>query len=254
MTLSLEVKKHKPPRILIYAVHGIGKSTFGSLAPSPVFLQTEDGLDTIDCPSFPLAKSFGDVMGYLEELATQDHEFKTLVIDSADWLEPLIWKAVCAERNVNSIEDIGYGKGYLMALDFWKQYISAVNYLRDEKDMMIIQTAHAEIKRFENPETDSYDRYNVKLHKRASEILLEHSDIVFFANYYVGTKSEDAGFKDRKRAIGSGERILYSTERPAATAKNRYGLPDQIPFDKDGNYWNVIANHVPYFNTQNQED
>lgn len=249
MTLSLQTKKNKPPRIILYGVHGLGKSTFGSLAPSPVFIQTEDGLDSLDVPAFPLAKSFSEVMGYIGELAEQDHEFKTLVIDSVDWLEPLIWAQVCAEHNVDSIEKVlkGYGKGYTEALNVWAQYIDALNYLRDEKGMMIIQLSHTHVKRFENPETDAYDRYEMKINAKAAGKLMEHSDIVLFANYYTATKTEDGGFKERKRAIGSGERILYTTERPAFTAKNRYDLPDEIPFSKDGSYWNTIADHIPYY-------
>ena len=143
---------------------------------------------------------------------------------------------MCKKNHVNAIDDIGYGKGYSMALEYWREYLGALNYLRDTKGMIIIEIAHAEIKRFENPETDAYDRYNIKLHKKAGELILEHSDIVLFANYFVGVKKEDGGFnKERKRAIGSGERILYTTERPAATAKNRYDLPQEIPFDREGN-------------------
>lgn len=247
MTLSLQTKEYKPPRITLYGVHGLGKSTFGSLAPSPVFLQTEDGLDSLDVPAFPLAKTFGEVMNYLGELATEDHEFKTLVVDSIDWLEPLIWKQVCVEKSVATITDIGYGGGYSAALDLWSQYIDAINYLRSEKNMMIIQLAHSHVKRYENPETDAYDRYEMKLHAKAAAKIQEHSDVVLFGNYYTAVKTDKEGFTERKRAIGSGERILYTQERPAATAKNRYGLPAEIPFDLEGNYWNVLAEHIPYF-------
>jgi hypothetical protein len=252
MALTLQTKTYKPPRIILYGVHGLGKSTFGSLAPNPIFLQTEDGLDSINADAFPLAKSYDEVMQYLGELATEDHDYKTLVVDSVDWLETLIWNQVCAERNVQTITDIGYGGGYSAALDIWSQYIDAINYLRDEKDMMIIQLAHSQVKRFENPETDAYDRYEMKMHSKASGKLMEHSDIVLFGNYYTSVKTSKDGMKERKRAIGSGERVLYTTERPAATAKNRYGLPNEIPFDKDGQYWSVIANHVPYFNNNSK--
>lgn len=255
MSLSLETKKHRPPRILIYGAHGLGKSTFGAMAPDPVFVQTEDGLDAIDVPAFPLAKSYQDVLKYLGELCQQDHNYKTLVVDSLDWLEPLIWAQLLAERpttekgvKVKQIEDYGYGKGYGYALDIWSEYINAINYLRNERNMMIVQTAHASIRKFENPETEAYDRYEIKLHKGAAAKIQEHCDIVLFANYFVGVKKENEGFKDRKRAIGSSERILYTEERPSAIAKNRYSLPAEIPFDKDGNYWGVIASHVPYLN------
>lgn len=261
MTLSLETKQLKPPRILIYGPQGLGKSTFGSLAPNPVFLQTEDGIDAIDVASFPLAKTFQQVEDYLTELCTQEHEFKTLVVDSLDWLEPLIWGEVMRVRpmdekgrKVSHIDDYGYGKGYGYAMNIWQRYIDAINYLRNEKGMTIIQTAHAQIKKFENPETDAYDRYEIKLHKGAAARVQEHSDIVIFANYYVGVKKEDKGFGgERKRAIGSGDRILYTEERPSFLAKNRYGLPAEITFDKEGSYWQTLKQHINYFKGQNNE-
>lgn len=254
MTLSLQKPRAVPPRILIYGPQGIGKSTFISKADTPVLIQTEDGLGNLSIPAYPLARSYGDVMSQLTELATVDHPYKTVAVDSADWLEPLIWKQVAAEAGKKSIEDIGYGKGYVMALDLWREYIEALNYLRDEKNMAVIQTAHAQIKRFENPETESYDRYEIKLHKLASAVLLEHSDIVLFANHYVAVSKESGGFnKDRKRALDTDERILYTQERPSAVAKNRYGLPKEIPFDVEGQYWNVIAQHIPFYNAQTNE-
>lgn len=252
MTLSLETKVHKPPRILLYGPQKIGKSTFGSMAEAPVFIQTEDGLDGIDVPRFPLASSFQQVMGYITELATARHDRKTLVVDSVDWLEPLIWKQVAEENGKPNIEAIGYGKGYTMALDLWREYISALNYLRDAIGMTIVQIAHAEIKRFDSPDTDSYDRYHIKLHKGASSLLAEHSEIILFANYYVGIKKEDAGFNKKKaKAIGGEERILYTEERPAFIAGNRYGLPSEIPFDRNGACWGVIASHVPFWSSAN---
>lgn len=246
-------KKPKPPRIIIYGPAGIGKSTFGALAPEPVFIQTEDGLDAIEVPAFPLCKTYGEVLDHLGHLCAEDHGYTTLIVDSIDWLERLIWSQLCSEKNVKNLEDIPYGKGYVMVMDLWREYVNAINYLRDEKDMMVIQIGHSEIKRFENPETEGYDRYQIKLHKLASALLQEHSDIVLFANHQVTVKKTTTGFSERTRAIGSGERVLYSEERPAFVAKNRYGLPSEIPFDKAGNYWQVIASHVPYFNTTKGE-
>lgn len=249
--VQLEVRQPKPPRILIYGPHGLGKSTFGALADRPVFIQTEDGLSGLpDVQAFPLAKSYDEVREQLIYLSQADHGFKTVVVDSVDWLEPLIWRKLCEQENVEQIEKVGggYGKGYNMALDIWREYIKGLNYLRDVRNMTVIQIAHAQIKRFDNPETEGYDRYEIKLHKAAASLLQEHSDIVLFANYFVGIAKENKAFskEGRTRAVG-GERVLYTCERPSAVAKNRYGLPEEIPFDKSGKYWNVIAGCIPFF-------
>lgn len=249
--VTIQKKQLFPPRILIYAPPKFGKTTFGSMAPSPIFLQTEDGLDNVNADAFPLAKTFSEVLDNLGQLCTEEHQYKTLVVDSVDWLEPLIWAQLCAEHNVKNIDSVagGYGKGYNMALDLWQQYIDALNYLRLNRDMMIVQIAHAEVKRYDCPTSESYDRYKIKVHKNAAEKLMEHSDVILFGNYEVITKKTDVGFnKTKTRAIGDGDRVLFTEERPAFVAGNRFSLPPEIPFDKDGLYWAVIAEHIPYFN------
>ena len=89
MTLLQTIQRGKqplPPRLVLYGTEGIGKSTFGSQCPAPVFIQTEDGLAEIDCDKFPLATSFDDIVGYVNSLLNEPHEYQTVVIDSLDWL------------------------------------------------------------------------------------------------------------------------------------------------------------------------
>ncbi len=238
MTLLAQVQSGRavaPRRIMLYGTHGIGKSTFGSMAEKPVFIQTEDGLGEIDCDRFPLAENYAQVIDALGALYTEEHDYKTVVIDSLDWLERLIWAEVCRKRGVQSIEDIGYAKGYAFALTQWREVLDGLSALRDPvngRGMQIVLIAHAKIEKFENPETDSYDRYSPRLHKLASAIIQEWCDEVLFATYRVHTRQVDEGF-DRKvaKGIGSGERIIRTTERPAHVAKNRLNLPDELPLD-----------------------
>ena len=112
---SLQKNSPKAPRVVIYGDAGTGKTTFGACAPSPVFLQTEDGLGNLAATAFPLATSFDDVMGALQSLYAEEHQFKTLVVDSLDWLEPLVWQQVCTTHKVARIEAMPYGKGYVEA-------------------------------------------------------------------------------------------------------------------------------------------
>lgn len=252
MLTRVQRQPTKPPIILIYGVPKFGKSTFGAHADKPVFLQTEDGTGNIDVPAFPLAKSYSEVMSNLTELATEEHDFKTCVIDSLDWFEPLIHKQVCQEKKVSSIEEIPYGKGYYMALDMWREYIDAVKYLRDERDMAIVEIGHSEIKRFEDPSNAAYDRYQLKLHKSASDLIFESADVIIFGNYRVNVTKEKQGFSERSRALG-GDRALFTEERPGFKAGNRFDLPEIIPFTKDGAYWNIIKSHIPYYKQQGEK-
>ena len=230
-------RSQAPRRVLVYGVHGVGKTSFGAMAPQPVFIQTEDGMANVEASRFPLAESFDDVMNSLLALYSEQHEFQTVVIDSADWLEQLIWKEVVRRRpttergrDVTSIEDYGFAKGYTYALEPWREVLDGLTALRKERDIMVILIAHAKIERFENPETDPYDRYSPRLNKHASALIQEWCDEVLFATYKVHTKQTDEGFdKTRTRGLGAGDRILRTTERPAHVAKNRLDLPDELP-------------------------
>jgi len=225
-------KKAAPRRVLLYGTHGIGKSTFGSMAPAPIFLPTEDGLGEIDCDSFPLCLSFPEAINMMAELYGLDHNYKTLVVDSLDWLERLIWADVCEKKFVKSIDEIGYGKGYAFASDQWRRFLDGCTALRSAKNMTIIFIAHSKIEKYEEPGAESYDRYKPKLHKLASGLIQEWFDEVLFTTYKVATRSIDEGFeKKRTIPIGNGERVIYTTERPAHVAKNRLALPVEIPLD-----------------------
>jgi len=230
-----------PRRVMLYGTHGIGKSTFASMAPKPIFIQTEDGLGEIDCHRFPLSETYPQVIKALAALYDEKHDYRTLVIDSLDWLERLIWADVCLHKHVESIEDIGYAKGYTFALTQWREVLDGLEALRRQQGMMVILIAHAKIERFENPETESYDRYTPRLHKHASAVAQEWCDEVLFATYKVHTKVTDEGFGRKKaKGKGTGERIIRTTERPAHVAKNRLNLPDELPLD-----WNAYAQYLP---------
>lgn len=225
-------RQSMPRRTVLYGVHGIGKSTWCSMWPDPVFIKTEDGVSDLEVSSFPLAKDPMQVWQALIELAdTSAHKFKTIVLDSADWLERLIWQDICQEKNKTAITDFDYGKGYGLATQRFRQILEALNNCRDA-GLHVVVIAHCEIKRFENPEGASYDRYTPKLHKDCSAILQEWADEVLFATYKVAVRSNDEGFgKERGIGIGTGERVLKTTERPGYLAKNRLSLPEELPLD-----------------------
>lgn len=230
-------------------------STFAAQAPRPIFLPTEDGLGEIDCVSFPLAKQLTEVEGYLKALAQEPHDYQTVVLDSLDWLEQLIWEDLCRLNNATTIEKVdgGYGKGYIAALGFWREIIDALDVLHKQRHMAVILIAHAKIERFEDPESTAYDRYSPRLHKHASALLTEWVDAVLFATRTFRTEIEDAGFgRQRTIAVGvgqdGGQRILRTTGGPSCVAKNRYNLPYELPLS-----WDAFVNALSNQPLQNQE-
>jgi hypothetical protein len=234
---------HKPPRILLYGIHGIGKTTFGAEAPSPIFIPTEEGASELEVAKFPVATSAEDVIAYLRVLYKEDHPYKTMVLDSADWLEDFIFGYL---RQEFSDKELAYGKDSQKAEQQLGEILTAINYLRDKRNMTCIIIAHSEIKRFDSPMTEPYDRYQPKLQHRLSSLLQEWSDAVLFATYDVSVKKADVGFnKEARRGVSAGDRIIYTEERPAFYAKNRYKLPEEIPLK-----WERFAEKIPYFATQ----
>ena len=219
------------PRIMVYGVEGIGKSTFGAGAPNPVYILTEDGLGSLNVDHFPLATSFADVMDAIASLYKENHAFETVVIDSLDWLEAIIQREI--EQKYDA-KDLAYGKGSLIAAERWREILDGLNALRNDKGMAVILIAHTTIKRFDSPEVEPYDRYQPKLQERSNAVVREWADAVLFANYKTIVKKDDVGFNQtNNRGISTGERLLFTSERPAYMAKNRYNMPESIPLSWD---------------------
>lgn len=229
-------KAQKPPRVLMHGGEGIGKTTWAASAPKPVFIQTEDGLDEIDAAKFPLAKTVDDVGNQLEMLRTDDHDYLSVAIDSADWLERIIHDEICRRSGVETIEAAcgGYGKGYTAALAIWREIVAKLDQLRNERGMIVILISHTKVERFEDPESAAYDRYSPRLHKASSALLCEWCDAILFATRRFRIEKEKSGFNKTRAtavAIGSdgGERVIRPYGGPTCVAKNRYGLTSEIP-------------------------
>lgn len=215
----------RPHYLLMHGIPGIGKSTFASEAPKPLFLCAEKGTSHLDVSRLELG-SFDEFLGVLAELKTAKHDYKSLVIDTVDHLEQLIFRQVCADKGKASIEDIGYAKGYIFALDYWQRLIEAWEALR-EAGMHVILLAHTEIKAFNDPQlTEGYDRYQVKLHQKAAGLLIDRVEAVLFVNYKAFLHAKDG---ERNKALGDGSRVVYTEQRPSFVAKNRHNMPLEMP-------------------------
>lgn len=236
----LKGKQPGPRRILLYGKHGLGKSTWAANAPSPIFLNVEDGLANIDCDKTEVLPSFDAVMETLVWLDQKEHEYRTVVVDTVDWVERLIHAKVCDECNVKAIGDIDFGKGYGKCLPRWAMFIHWLDQLRTKRRMSVILLAHAEAIKTRNPGEESYDCWGPAIHRDASELLQEWADEVLYARTRVFTKTEDEGFKrTRSIAVGGEERYLQCSATASANAKNRLGMPVEIPFT-----WEAYASYV----------
>ncbi len=252
----------KAPRIMVLGVEKIGKTTFscgsriesgrvaetGLNAPILLPIKGEEGADDLAIPKFPILNTFDEVLQAMAALYSEQHDFGTVVLDSASALEPLIFDLVCKEHNVNSIEKVGggYAKGYTEALAKWRKLAEALDYLRTDKNMASIIIGHVRVKRFDDPNGDSYDQYQLDLHDKAANQLYRWADAILFCNTKVAVKKEDVGFGNEKARgvdIAGGQRFLYTQKKPAHPGGGRgvYGrLPYELPLDWAA-YQNAIA-------------
>lgn len=236
----------QPPRIVIYGPEGIGKTTLASEFPNPVFIQVEDGTPSdLSLDSFGLLATFDQVMEAITALYSEDHGFQTVVVDGLDKLEPLVWAKVCDLNQWRSIEAPGYGKGYKEADYVWRDFLEGLNALRRDRGMAYVLLAHSDIDRFDDPQSASYSRYDLRLHDRANAIIKDEADAILLVKQDASITMEDQGFgKTRAKADGGGQRWIYTEGRPAFVAKNRFGMPPKLMFNK-GSGFREIAKHFP---------
>ncbi len=234
MTLK-DVKKTRreaPVRIVIHGPGGTGKSTFAAAAPAPIFVAAEDGLTNIDAQAFPEPRAWPELLQQIDSLATEPHAFRSLVIDSLDWCEPLCWAAVCElgdakGKRMPNIEAFGYGKGYLAALDQWRVLLARLSAVR-ARGLNIILIAHSVRKTVKNPEGDDYEQWQMKLHEKAAGLIKEWVDVVGYASHEVLTLENDNG---RVKGIASGKRVLKTAPAAGYDGKTRFAMPPVMALD-----------------------
>lgn len=219
-----------PVKTVLYGPEGIGKSTFASHFPDPVFIDTEGGTKRLNVARLPQPTSWAMLLDEVAEVRKGSVPCGTLVIDTADWAERLCIQAVCARAKVNGIEDFGYGKGYTYVKEEFAKLLDALEEVLNAGHNVVV-LAHAAITKFEQPDAaGSYDRWTMKTTKQTEPILREWCDMLLFANYKTVVEKAGSSPNAKNKASG-GRRVMYTTHHPCWDAKNRFGLPEEVPFE-----------------------
>ena len=215
---------------VIYGTEGVGKTTFASNAPGAVYIDTEGSTTHMDVARFDPPADLNDVITDIRYAAGHPEEIRTLVIDTVDSLEKLIFRAVCKDKGIKNIEDLGYGKGYTYARQKMQEILEELDKVK-AAGIHVILICHSMIRKFELPdEMGSYDRYMLKLNeKNVAPLVKEWADMLLFVNYRTDIVTDSDG-KTRK-GKGGQKRIMYANHSACWDAKNRFGLPDEMPFD-----------------------
>ena len=220
-------------KTVVYGPEGIGKSTFASKFPDPLFIDTEGSTKEMDVARLPRPTSWNMLMDEIQHVKANPGICRTLVIDTIDWAEQLCVEHICTTHQKNGIEDFGYGNGYVYTKEEFGRFL---NRLEDivEAGVNVVLTAHAQIRKFEQPdELGAYDRWELKLGKKTSSqtspLVKEWADMLLFCNYKTYSIATDD--KGKKHKAQGGKRVMYTVHHPCWDAKNRYGLPDECEFD-----------------------
>ena len=227
----------RPSSMVITGQPGIGKTTIGAWVPGGLMMpfKQENSYDLLkssgsipkDVPVLEPGESWQAALEVLEELRTQKHDHKALVIDTLSCLEHLCHEYVCNKEFAGDWGDKGfqaYHRGYEISLAEWREMLKALDCLRDEKGMTIVFLEHIQIRPFKNPEGSDYDRYQAACHAKTWQITHRWADAVLFYNYYVEVQEDGS----RAKGKGGKSRVLYTEYSAAFDAKNRFGLPREI--------------------------
>lgn len=238
----MEIIRGKIPgakKVVVYGPEGIGKSTFASRFPEPLFIDTEGSTKELDVARTPAPSSWTMLKEQVRYVISHPDICRTLVIDTIDWAEQLCVEDICTSHQKKGIEDFGYGNGYVYVKEEFGRFLNRLSDLID-LGVNVVLTAHAQMRKFEQPdELGAYDRWELKLGKKTSSqtspLVKEWADMLLFCNYKTHTVAADDKGK-KKKALGEGKRIMYTAHHPCWDAKNRDGLPAECEFD-----YSVIA-------------
>jgi hypothetical protein len=248
--------KKKPPVIAVYGSGGAGKTSLAAEFPKPIYIHTEgeETPDDVDIPSGEIA-TFAELLDLIGELLTEQHDFKTVIIDSMDAVEKMVWAYTCQRMGWDTIDSndkgspTAFGKGYLEADNDWAELIKAIKAL-SRSGIYVVLVMHSEIKSFNDPMVDSYDRYRPKLQKRAADLIIEKSDALLFLSKRTSVKQVEKGFgkkENKAEGMSGGERVIFTDERAGFLAKNRMNLPPSLSYKK-GQGFADLSKHFSFAN------
>lgn len=210
-------KQWRPPKVVVYGPEGVGKTILASKFPKPVFLDFEGGSSRLEVDRIPRPRTLAELNAKLDEYQREPLGHKTLVFDTADWMEQLIVNHVCADRKVKALGEVAYGQGYNLVADVFAQLLDRLAQFQAATGMGVLFCAHAAQRKVDNPEQMStYDHWELKLSKKASPLLKEWCDFLLFYKFETDLVKDG----EKTRAV-SEERVICSGHTAWYDAKSR---------------------------------
>lgn len=243
MSMFHKNQKRLPPRVVLYGRQKIGKTSLAASLPDPVFIALENGVISSDIYTTDLITDYKQFIDATDELIKGGHKFKTVVVDSLDWLDALFTATVCRERGVTTLADLQWGRGYQELEARWRDAVERFDLLQ-KRGMVNFHVAHSQVKNVDLPGVAPYDRYELDLSKKGNSVVNEWADAVLFYDYEILLASSDDG--KTKKAMGAGERVVRVTESASWVSGNRYGLQEDIYIEDGDNskFWLELKKQI----------
>jgi hypothetical protein len=242
LSLITKQRKRRPFFGVLYGPPGVGKSSFASEAPNPIFIPCERGLDQITVAKFPTPKDLDEFATYLKAVEEEENDYQTVVIDTADALELLIFDAVCKEGKVQSLEEYGGGfqKGYFRAREYWARLLARLTRMSERRTVLLI--GHSHLRTVADPMmATSYDVFELKIQQKSVELIRQAVDLILFARMAT-TVAKDSPKAKKGRGLISGDREMYTQPTTGLESKNRYNLESPMEFS-----WAVLEAGIEKF-------
>lgn len=249
-------KQIKAPRLFILGTPKVGKTSLAAGASKPCFIDLETGTVNLDVARIDQPpRTFEELLKLIDSFATEDHGFKTLVLDPVSRIEPMIWDVVLSAYNktakqpASSVPDIPFKRGLDAAVEHWRRLVAALERVWVAKNMTIICIDHVAIRNFKDPTAVAdYQRIEPSVDRQAAALIQRWSDAVLFADFKVEVLVTEENKKKTAKALGVGERVLHTEHGAAHDGGNRYRLPSEMPLD-----WPTLAKAIRAGIEENQK-
>lgn len=242
MSFTPKTQSNRGKGLLLYGEPSIGKSSFATRYPKPVFLAAEDGLlaehngiarEKID--------DWETTRKFLQWIEESKHGYESLVIDTLDRLELYASSQILIEGGTKtSVDDrkFGYGKYKNILSDIWRPILGHLDRIQ-AKGIHVACLAHGAVQKFDDPQIGEYSRFAPKMNLVTWGPIVEWADDVIFATFDKGIRKDDNG---KLHATFDGSRVAYASKTEGVEAKSRHGLPAKFPFDRDAFsfYWGFV--------------
>lgn len=232
----------QPPRIVLYASPGVGKTTFGSNAPNPIFVTTEDGARGIKGLKSLKSTTWEGFLAQVRQVAEENHDHETLVIDTLNGATDLCNKHICDTIFGGSwaTEEGGflsYGRGYGASAEELRRLLILIDKCRD-RGMTVLMLAHTGLINVKHPMQEDFQRFGPAMQKDLWAVFSRHCDIIMRADYEYAVSAKKG---KRNKASTGRTRILYCAGSAAEEGKTRCGfeLPERMELSYD-----VFASHL----------